>query len=120
MVLMTTRWMFSVDDAGDLTVQPPPESRSLPVDAVLDWLEADVGRNARSAADYRELWESAFDVAGNATMQTLDGDEVIFEALYEQWEDFRMPLATFEQILTDYREFLERRAAERAAGNPPT
>jgi hypothetical protein len=115
---VTGKWIFSVDGNGRLAVQPPPDPAP-PTEPILDWLSSDVGPNERSLDGYLELWAVAFDISGNGTAQTLDGDEVRFEALYEQWEDFRMPLATFEQILTDYREFLVRRAAERTAGTPP-
>jgi hypothetical protein len=108
---MTDSWTFSVNEAGYLAAQAPSDPISPPVEAILDWLSSDVGGDARAVDDYRGRWEEASDVAGNGTMQTLNGDEVMFEALYDQWEDFRMPLATFHRILDDYRDFLVRRAA---------
>ncbi|CAJ58933.1 MULTISPECIES: hypothetical protein [Frankia] len=111
-------WKFVENEKGWLKVDPAdhfPEGKLL---GIRDWLEDDIQHSLRSLELFRDDWRRVRSgecegTAGNSTEQTLVGDEVLFESLYERWDDFAMPLAEMYEILDRYEDFLRERAARR-------
>lgn len=106
-------WKFS-GTAEKLDVDPPKRFPSDVRVAVLDWLGADVGASIRNVRTYRSYWTKVRSgeldsVSGNATVQYIKDDQVVFEALYDQWDDVTIPVEEFENLLSSYATFLENR-----------
>lgn len=100
-------WTFRTNTLDELVVVPPPDVDPTLVDALQSWLLSDVGTRTGSIDDYREtlrmLRSGQTDaVSGNAARQELDGNDLIFEALYDQWETFRLPAQVVDELLAAY------------------
>jgi hypothetical protein len=82
--------------------------------ALWDFLTTEIGDSGQNLHIYRDLWEQVsgnpddtpHGISGNGTRQRIEGDDVVLEAIYEQWETVRIPRAQFERLLDDFDEFL--------------
>lgn len=82
--------------------------------ALWDFLTTEIGDSEQNLHIYRDLWEQISGnpddtqrgISGNGTRQRIEGDDVVLEAIYEQWETVRIPRAQFERLLDDFDEFL--------------
>ncbi|EIV96136.1 hypothetical protein FraQA3DRAFT_5999 [Frankia sp. QA3] len=115
-----SRWTFRRDEDQNLEVTSPPLDRNTEA-AVLDFLESDVGPYSPDIARYVRRWQRVrageLDAAlGNGTVQEIEGDRVLLESLYEQWESVYFTIAEFEELLDDYAAFLDSRRRPDAEG----
>jgi hypothetical protein len=68
---------------------------------------------------YRQVWGELSTnsnawrdgISGNGTSQTIDGDKVVLESQYEQYESVRISKKEFERFLDQYAEFLRTRSS---------
>ncbi len=114
-------WQFQVDADGDLTVSTSSGVDTNTARAVADFLQADVGNQPAMYRIYRKSWMAlrsgeADEVSGNGTVQEIEGDRVLLESLYEQWESVYFTIAEFEELLDDYAAFLDSRRRPDANG----
>jgi len=92
----------------------PPDG--VPVEAgpaLVDFIAAEIGYSSANLAHYRETWNQIATgmtprsgISGNGTSQTLDGDDVVLEALYDQWPTVRIRSTQFEAFLDQFGDFL--------------
>ncbi len=107
------KWHFSKTGNSDLELDVPrPDANTTA--AVLDFLESDIGPNIQILRFYRKNWEKLRageieSLSGNGTVQEIEGDRVLLESLYEQWESVYLTIAEFEELLDDYAAFLDTR-----------
>jgi hypothetical protein len=117
--MTANNWNFRykiVDGAEAIEVKPPAHVDRGAKDAVVDFIWAELGHNRLEGLnDYRKIWDSvtmepnveARGITGNGTAQTLEGDEVVIESLYDQWEPVRMSSREFEEFLSQLADFLK-------------
>jgi hypothetical protein len=115
--MTANNWNFQYRKATKTLEVEPPAYMDLAVEvAVADFIWAELGHDQLRALDeYRKIWDSvtkesdvgARFVAGNGTVQALEGDEVVLESLYDQWETVRMSRREFENFLSQLANFLE-------------
>jgi hypothetical protein len=108
-----THWGFR-RDLSTVFVEPPDGIGPAVGNALTDIILAEIGLSEENLAHYRGVWERIRSgeehrqgISGNATLQRLDGGEVVLEALYGQWETVRIPCAQFEAFLEQFSEFLK-------------
>ncbi|EIV94888.1 hypothetical protein [Frankia sp. QA3] len=113
-------WRFVDGKYGSLSIDPEGFFDDGRLFALRDWLQGDIGYSFRSLSRFRDDWSRVrrgeFEgTAGNVTEQTLVGDEVLFESLYDRWDDVRIPLAEIDEILEKYAAYLQEKAKRRDA-----
>ncbi|KJE24552.1 hypothetical protein FF36_00926 [Frankia torreyi] len=115
-----SRWTFQRDEEQNLEVSAPSIDRNTEA-AVLDFLESDVGPHPADITRYVQRWQKVRTgelnaALGNGTVQEIEGDRVLLESLYEQWESVYFTIAEFEELLDDYAAFLDSRRRPDANG----
>ncbi|WUH93316.1 hypothetical protein OG900_26515 [Streptomyces sp. NBC_00433] len=98
-------------------VEPPSGVDAGLARAVEQFLHTEISGRPSTLTHYRDTWREVraaedpelTEISGNATVQRLEGDRVVFEALYDQWPDTSMSVADFENLLSSFQEFLEGR-----------
>ncbi|MCM3920526.1 hypothetical protein ND748_02355 [Frankia sp. AiPs1] len=115
-----SRWTFRRDEDQNLEIAAPQLDRNIEA-AVLDFLESDVGPYPPDIARYVRRWQKVRSgelnaALGNGTVQEIEGDRVLLESLYEQWESVYFTIAEFEELLDDYAAFLDSRSRPGADG----
>ncbi len=115
-----SRWTFRRDADQNLEIAEPPLDRNTEA-AVLDFLESDVGPYPTDIERYVRRWRRVRTgelnaALGNGTVQEIEGDRVLLESLYEQWESVYFTIAEFEELLDDYAAFLDSRSRPGADG----
>jgi len=107
------QWRFRIV-SGHTEIFPPTRVNEEVITPLADLLFSEI--SGRQSLDrYRRLWaemsadrEAAQEgIAGNGTCQSLEGDDVILESLYEQYEPVRMRKEEFEIFLDQYARFLD-------------
>lgn len=106
-------WKFS-KTGRKIDIEPPRGVDQDVSEALWDFITAEIGASLQNLNRYRKLWATVSSdpdqarggIAGNGTRQYLDGDDVVLESLYDQWEPVRIAAASFDMFLQDYGQFL--------------
>ncbi|CAO5252631.1 hypothetical protein [Frankia sp. AgKG'84/4] len=107
-----TTWRFIPRKGRGIDIIQPTLDENTK-DAVLDFLESDVGNYSGAVEEYLRYWHRVSSgeleaVSGNGTEQTREGDLVRLESLYDQWKTVYFTIAEFEELLEDYAAFLQK------------
>jgi hypothetical protein len=107
------KWAFRHGEQG-LGLEPPKGVDPAAEVALWDFAMSDIGNNPRRLSQYRAEWRELSGnpaaaregLSGNATSQSIDGDDVVLEALSGQWETVRISKEQFEDFLEQFADFL--------------
>jgi hypothetical protein len=108
------KWGFR-SGANGLELSPPNDVAPGAEIALWDFATSEIGRSLRMLGMYREAWDAlagdpdaaSSGISGNATSQRIEGDDVVLEALYDQWDTVRISREQFEAFLDQLAEFLK-------------
>ncbi len=108
------KWKFRRTE-HTIELDPPTDTDPAVGNALWDFITAEIGESEQNLNYYRGLWaristdpEAAREgISGNGTRQHLEGDDVVLEALYDQWETVRIPRVKFEQFLDQFADYLK-------------
>ena len=111
--MTTDRWTFHVGPEGLDFGAPDGIGKPAQI-ALRNFANSDIGNSMWMWSEYRKIWSSLPSdpaaaregISGNATSQRIEGDDVVLEALYDQWPAARISKAQFETFLDQFGEFL--------------